>query len=75
MNPITVLAGVVLTGYGLHTAWARRARPEQFKKLAAMRSFWGEKGGQLVHVMSYTAVPIIVGIVLMLVGLRGASLF
>lgn len=75
MDPVTVLVGIAAIGYGLYTAWARRAKPEQFKKLDPMKSFWGERGGQLVHIVGYTVLPIIVGIVLILSGLRGASLF
>jgi len=75
MNPITVLLGIAAIAYGLYTAWARRARPAQFGKLEPMKSFWGEGGGQLIHVIAYTIVPIVVGIVLLLSGLMGAALF
>ena len=40
-----------------------------------MKKFWGETGGLIVHVVGYTVVPIVVGIVLVLSGLRGGSLF
>ena len=75
MNPVTVLVGVAAIGYGVYTAWARRTRPEQFKKLEPMKKFWGERAGPIVHVVGYTLVPIVVGIVLLLSGLQGASLF
>jgi hypothetical protein len=75
MNPVTVLVGVVAIGYGLYSAWARRAKPEQFKKLEPMKKFWGERGGQAVHVISYTVMPIVIGIFLVLSGLQGGSLF
>ncbi|HZF07168.1 MAG TPA: hypothetical protein VFE33_00105 [Thermoanaerobaculia bacterium] len=75
MNPITILLGLAALGYGLYTAWARRAKPEQFGKLAPMQKAWGEGRGQLLHVVAYTVVPIVVGIVLILSGLAGASFF
>jgi hypothetical protein len=75
MNPTTVLVGVVAIGYGFYTAWARRAKPQQFNKLEPMKKFWGERGGQLVHIVGYTIVPILIGIILVVSGLQGASLF
>jgi hypothetical protein len=75
MDPVTVLVGVAAIGYGLYTAWARRAKPEQFRKLEAMKRAWGERSGQLVHLVGYTVVPIVLGIVLVLRGVRGGSLF
>ena len=75
MDPVTVLIGVAAMAYGLYTAWARRAKPEQFKKLESMKKAWGETGGQMVHIVGYTLAPIIVGVVLVLGGLRGVSLF
>lgn len=75
MNPVTVLVGVAALGYGLYTAWARRARPEQFRKLEAMKTFWGGRGGKLLHIVSYTVLPIVLGVVLILKGLRGGALF
>jgi len=75
VNPVTVLIGVAAIAYGSYTAWARRAKPEQFKKLEPMKNVWGNRGGQVVHVIGYTVVPIIVGIVLVWSGLQGTSLF
>jgi len=37
MNPVTVLIGIVAIGFGAYTAWARAAKPGQFKKLEAMK--------------------------------------
>ncbi len=75
MNLVTVLVGAVAIAYGAYTAWARRTKPEQFKKLEPMKQFWGEKAGLAIHIVGYTVVPIVVGIVLVLRGLQGGSLF
>jgi len=75
MNPVTVVVGIAAIGYGLYTAWARRTRPEQFKKLEPMKQFWGERAGPIVHIVGYTVAPIVIGIVLVFSGLQGASLF
>jgi hypothetical protein len=75
VNPVTVLVGVAAVVYGVYTAWARRAKPEQFKKLDAMTRMWGHRGGLALHVVGYTVVPIVIGMMLILGGLRGTSLF
>lgn len=75
MNVTTVLVGVAAIAYGAYTAWARRAKPEQFKKIEPMKRVWGDTGGQVVHFIGYTLVPIIVGVILVLSGLRGGSVF
>jgi hypothetical protein len=75
MDPVTVSVGVAAMGYGAYTAWARRSKPEQFKKLEPMKRFWGERGGLAVHVVGYTVVPIVFGIVLVVRGLQGGALF
>jgi TRAP-type mannitol/chloroaromatic compound transport system permease large subunit len=74
MNPVTVLVGAAAIGYGLYTGWARRARPEQLGKLEAMKRSLGERNGQLVHLVAYTVVPIVVGVALVLGGLRGVGI-
>jgi hypothetical protein len=75
MNPVTILVGAAAIGYGIYTAWARRAKPEQFRKLEPMKKFWGGKAGPIVHIVGYTIVPIVLGIVLVIRGLQGGSLF
>jgi len=73
MNIVTVLLGVAALGYGAYTAWARRAKPEQFGKLEPMKKLWGEKAGPIVHVVGYTVIPIILGAVLVILGLQGVK--
>ena len=75
MNPVTVLLGVAAVGYGAYTAWARQAKPEQFAKLEAMKETWGETGGNAVHVVGYTVVPILTGLWLVISGFQGGSIF
>lgn len=75
MNVVTILLGVAALGYGLYTAWARKAKPEQFAKLEPMKKVWGEKAGPIVHVVGYTVVPIILGAVLVVLGFMGVKVF
>jgi hypothetical protein len=66
---------VLAVCYGLYTTWARVKKPEQFAKLDAMKKQWGEKAGTAIHVIAYTVVPILFGIVMIIKGLQGGSLF
>ncbi len=75
MNPLTVLTGILAIGVGAYTARARVAKPEQLKKLEPMKKFWGEKAGNAIHFVAYTAIPVLFGIVLVIKGLNGGSLF
>jgi hypothetical protein len=61
--------------YGAYTAWARHANPQQFWKIDPMKRAYGPRAGVIIHVIGYTIVPIIVGIVLIIRGLQGGSIF
>jgi hypothetical protein len=73
MNLVTILLGVASLGYGAYTAWARRAKPEQFGKLEPMKKLWGEQAGPIVHLLGYTVMPILLGAVLVYLGVRGVK--
>ena len=59
-----LLLGVAAILFGLYTAYARATAPEKLGKLDAMKKQWGERGGAAVHIIGYTAVPIVVGLIL-----------
>jgi hypothetical protein len=67
---LNLLLGVAAVLYGVYTAWVRARAPEQFAKLDAMKKQWGERVGTAVHVVGYTVVPIVVGVVLVLKALQ-----
>lgn len=69
MNPVTILIGAAAIGFGAYTAYIRTTNPAKFEKLAAMKKQWGEGAGKAVHVVAYTVVPIIFGIVMIVSGL------
>jgi hypothetical protein len=75
MDPVTTCLGVAAIGFGAYTTWARRTRPEQFGKLEPMKRMWGERGGVIVHAIGYSVIPIFVGLLFLLSGLAGVSLF
>jgi hypothetical protein len=48
----------------------RRTQPQGFGKLEAMRAQWGHGTGTAIHVIAYTALPLIAGVVLLYFGLQ-----
>jgi len=66
-----LLLGIAAIGYGLYTAYVRATTPEKLGKLEAMRKQWGDSTGNAVHIIGYTVVPIVVGLVLLATDLLG----
>lgn len=75
MNYITLVIGILAFVYGVFSIFIRMKNPSKFAKLDAMKKFWGEKAGTAIHFIGYTVVPIIVGIVFIVLGLQGKSIF
>lgn len=64
-----LLLGVLALGFGLYTMYVRATSPNKLGKLDAMKKQWGEQAGTIVHVVGYTVLPIIVGLVLIVTSL------
>jgi hypothetical protein len=75
VNIVTCLIGIMGIGYGIYTFIMRKKSPGSFWKLEPMKKFWGEKLGYGIHVVGYTVVPILVGLIVLIKGLMGVSLF
>ena len=75
MNPATVGIGVAAIGYGLFTLVARAKKPEMFRKLQPMKERWGPRAGLAIHIVGYTVAPIVFGVMSVVSGLAGKSLF
>jgi hypothetical protein len=75
MDPLTVGVGVAAIAYGIFTLVARAKKPEMFKKLEPMKQRWGPSAGLAIHIVGYTVVPIVFGVISVLSGLAGKSLF
>lgn len=75
MDPVTILVGTGSVCFGLYTSYLRKQDPSKFGKLAAMKERFGESAGNAIHVVAYSIIPIIVGIVFIITGLQGISLF
>jgi hypothetical protein len=58
-----IIIGVFAIAFGIYTAIVRVKNPEKFGKYKAMIDKFGSKG-KILHIVSYTVVPIVVGIIL-----------
>lgn len=61
-----LILGIFAIAYGVYTLIQRKRKPESFKKLEPMKEAYGKKLGYAIHVIGYSAVPIILGILLVL---------
>lgn len=59
-----LIIGILAFLYGLYTIYLRvRKNSKAWGKLEKMKEVYGEKAGTVIHIISYTIVPIAVGIV------------
>jgi translation elongation factor EF-1beta len=62
--------GVAGIAYGLFTLVMRVANPSGFGKLDAMKERMGDALGTTVHVIAYTIMPIVFGVVMLISGIN-----
>lgn len=59
-----LIIGILALFYGLYTIYLRvRKDSKAWGKIEKMKEVYGEKAGTVIHIISYTIVPIAVGIV------------
>ena len=59
-----LIIGILALLYGLYTIYLRvRKDSKAWSKIEKMKEVYGEKAGTVIHIISYTIVPIAVGIV------------
>jgi hypothetical protein len=75
MNYTTLAIGLFALTFGICTLIVRVKNPEKFGKLDAIKEKFGEKTGEAIHTISYTVIPIIAGIVFIVGGLMGLTVF
>ena len=75
MNHTTLAIGLFALLFGICTLFLRVKNPEKFEKLNAMKEKYGEKTGVTIHTISYSVIPIIVGVVFIVIGLKGVAIF
>ena len=75
MNVGSAIIGIIVLGFGIITLVMRQRSPERFAKLRAMKEKLGDKAGYRLHLFGYSLVPIVVGIIFLVAGLFGISIF
>jgi hypothetical protein len=75
MNLVTMGIGLAALTYGVYTTVQRKKAPEKFGKLTAMKKQYGEKGGNAVHVIAYSLIPMGFGLAALALGYFGFTLF
>jgi len=68
-NWIEVIIGLTAIIYGLGTVYFRFKSPALFKKMEPMKRIYGAKLGVVIHVILYTLIPIIFGVIVIRSGL------
>lgn len=65
MDYTSLIIGAIALAFGLVTLTARlTGKMQSFSKLAAMKELYGEKKGNMVHLIGYTILPLVAGAVL-----------
>jgi hypothetical protein len=75
MNIPTVVIGIAALLFGIYTMYVRSTNPDKFGKLKAMQAHFGKKGGALLHLVIYSIIPVIFGVIMLFVGFKGVSFF
>jgi hypothetical protein len=75
MNFFTIAIGVAAVLYSAYTLYLRASKPESFSKLAAMQDKFGKSAGYTLHLIAYSVVPLIFGVIMLFVGSKGGSVF
>ena len=57
-----IIIGALCVIYGLYTLIYRLIKPERFKKMEPMQRVYGEKAGYVVHLLTYSIIPLVLGI-------------
>lgn len=75
MNVVTTLIGIGVIFYGVYTLYVRVKSPSKLGKLEAMKKQWGDTPGSIMHLVAYSIMPLVLGAVVLVTGLRGGLLF
>ncbi len=59
------MIGAILVAFSIYTLLVRQFFPKHFDKLEPMKQYWGHKKGMAIHIIAYTAIPLIGGTLMM----------
>ena len=75
MDYTTLAVGVFALLFGVCTLILRFKNQEKLGKLNVMKEKFGDRTGVIIHTVSYTVIPIVAGVLFIVIGLRGGSVF
>ncbi|MDH4263413.1 MAG: hypothetical protein OEV78_10260 [Spirochaetia bacterium] len=76
MNVITISIGAFLCTYAMVVLVLRlKEKNHLFRKLDAMKKFWGQKLGSGIHYFGYVVLPFVFGIICIVQGIKGVNIF
>ncbi len=58
----SAVLGLFAICFGGYTLFLRNSSPEKLRKLTAMKSAWGESKGNAIHLVAYSILPIVLGV-------------
>ncbi len=70
---LNLVLGVLAIAYGIYSYVQRKTAPENIEKLQTMIERNGEKMAHTIHLVGYTIMPIIAGILLFIGHFRGLA--
>lgn len=66
MDYFSIILGVLAFAFGFYTITSRKKKDYNSARLEAMKSMFGEKKGDTVHLVFYGIVPFILGLMMFL---------
>ncbi len=71
-----LIIGILALLYGLYTIYVRVSKDSKsWGKLERMKEVYGEKAGTIIHIISYTILPIAIGIIGIVAYCLGVKIF
>lgn len=67
-----LIIGIFAIGFGAYSIFIR-GRSTTSPKLNAMKKYWGDEKGAQIHLFAYGAMPIVLGIFMLIKALKGSA--
>jgi hypothetical protein len=75
MDIATVVVGCAAIVYGLVTLVLRFRGSSLVAKVGPMQERFGRTAGMVIHVVAYSVLPLVFGVIALVLGLSGRSIF
>lgn len=75
MDFVTIGIGGAISLFGVYTMVMRTRFPDRLPTLKTMKNKYGAVNGMAVHILAYSVVPIVLGIMLSFTGIYGMSIW